>query len=69
MRVEERVWFLSESPRSVTCSVQSSFGWSEGRERRQIGKRRQMGTGLTGSGHRLDLGQLSPSFLWLGVSL
>ena len=56
MRVEERVWFLSEGTRSVTCSVQSDLGWSKGRERRQIGEKRQVGTGLTSDGYRLDLG-------------
>ena len=31
MRVEERVWFLSEGTRWVTCSVRSGLGWSEGK--------------------------------------
>ena len=31
MRVEERVWFLSEGTRSMTCSVQSGLGWLEGK--------------------------------------
>ena len=31
MRVEEKVWFLSEGTRSVTCSVRSSLGWLEGK--------------------------------------
>ena len=29
--MEERVWFLSEGTRSVTCSVRSGLGWLEGK--------------------------------------
>ena len=31
MRVEKKVWFLSEGTRSVTCSVRSGLGWLEGK--------------------------------------
>ena len=31
VRMEERVWFLSEGTRSVTCSVWSGLGWLEGK--------------------------------------
>ena len=34
MRIEERVWFLSEGTRSVTCSVRSGLGWLEGKKER-----------------------------------
>ena len=29
--MEERVWFLNEGTRSVTCSVRSGLGWLEGK--------------------------------------
>ena len=35
VRVEEKVWFLSEGTGSVTCSVRSGLGWLE---RKQIGE-------------------------------
>ena len=31
VRVEKKVWFLSEGTRSVTCSVRSGLGWLEGK--------------------------------------
>ena len=31
VRVEEKVWFLSEGTRSVTCSVRFGLGWLEGK--------------------------------------
>ena len=61
VRVEERVWFLSEGTRSVTCSVRSSLDWLEG-------KRENADRWEEASGHGLDLGYLSPWFLRLGVS-
>ena len=47
MRVEERVWFLSEGTRSVTCSVRSDLGWLEGKREKED---RQEKVG----GHKLD---------------
>ena len=50
MRVEERVWFLSEGTRLVTCSVRSSLGWLEGKREkanRQVVETRLRGDNLT----------------------
>ena len=50
MRVEERVWFLSEGTRLVTCSVRSSLGWLEGKREkadRQVAEMRLRGDDLT----------------------
>ena len=43
MRVEERVWFLSEGTRLVTRNVRSGLGWLEGK--RDEKERRKRGGG------------------------